>query len=219
MPAGKARADHVLPTCSGTPVEHTGCAIPLIPTDMNQPGYVHFNQVNNQRSKDQLAWIAQYISANEWAELATAVNASLMKHHHCNNTLAMAPFYLTLGHCFCPMVYVACLMSERVHQDIEAIPIAQTLKDRGITLSWDIKTKLDPGGLWVTTSASTPPAAPPQQPMMTTIPDGVAPGGQFQLQTPTGAMMTVTCPPGSGPGQQIQVMVPAVRATPQVMVR
>ena len=65
---------------------HTGCAIPLIPTDMNRPGY------RTQGSKDQLAWIAQYISADEWAELATAVNASLMKHHPCNNTLAMAPF-------------------------------------------------------------------------------------------------------------------------------
>ena len=54
--------------------------------------------------------------------------------------------------------------------------------------------------------------------MMTTVPAGVAPGGQFQLQTPTGGMMMVTCPPGSGPGQQIQVMVPAVPATPHTQV-
>ena len=202
MPAGQARANHAKPAF-----------VPLLPVDMNRPGYM------TQGSKDQLAWISQYISADEWAQLATAVNASLQEHHHCNNTLAMLPFYMTLGFCWCPMVYVACQMSGRVHRDIEAIPIAQTLKDRGIILSWEAKTKIDPGGLWVTTSASTPPAPPPQQPMTTTVPAGVAPGGQFQLQTPTGAMMMVTCPPGSGPGQQIQVMVPAVPATPQVMGR
>ena len=48
---------------------------------------------------------------------------------------------------------------------------------------------------------------PASDAMMATIPAGVAPGGQFQLQTPAGAVLMVTCPPDAMPGQQIQVMV------------
>ena len=65
------------------------------------------------------------------------------------------------------------------------------------------------GGMVFTISSQTKPvpATPAQQAMMATVPDGVSPGNQFQLLTPTGPMM-VTCPPNAVAGQQIQVMVP-----------
>jgi len=44
------------------------------------------------------------------------------------------------------------------------------------------------------------------------VPNGVLPGGQFQAQTPSGAMM-VTCPPTSKAGDQIQIMVSAPAVT------
>ena len=47
---------------------------------------------------------------------------------------------------------------------------------------------------------------PQQQPMMLQIPAGVVSGGQFQVQTPSGAMMMVTCPPESRAGDTIQIM-------------
>ena len=50
---------------------------------------------------------------------------------------------------------------------------------------------------------------PAAQPMMVVIPDGVAPGSQFSVQTPSG-IMSVQCPPTSKPGDQIQVLVPTV---------
>ena len=45
--------------------------------------------------------------------------------------------------------------------------------------------------------------------MMVVVPTGVAPGGMFDVQTPSGQMMSVTCPPGVAEGQQIQISVPA----------
>ena len=45
--------------------------------------------------------------------------------------------------------------------------------------------------------------------MLVTIPAGVAPGMQLQVQAPTGQTMIVTVPQGVGPGMQIQVAMPA----------
>ena len=56
------------------------------------------------------------------------------------------------------------------------------------------------------------PMAAAQEAMMTTVPDGVAPGGQFQIATPSGLQMMVTCPPNNKAGDTIQIMVPAAPA-------
>lgn len=48
-----------------------------------------------------------------------------------------------------------------------------------------------------------------------TVPPGVAAGGQFLINTPSGQQLTVTCPPGVVSGQQIQVNAPG--AAPTVM--
>ena len=47
--------------------------------------------------------------------------------------------------------------------------------------------------------------APAPTLMTVTVPQGVAPGQQLQLQTPTGAMVMVIVPPGVGPGGQFQI--------------
>ena len=47
--------------------------------------------------------------------------------------------------------------------------------------------------------------APAPMLMTVTVPQGVAPGQQLQLQTPAGTMVMVTVPPGVGPGGQFQI--------------
>jgi len=55
--------------------------------------------------------------------------------------------------------------------------------------------------------------------MAVVVPDGVAPGGLFNIQTPSGAMMAVTCPMNAAAGQQIQVAVPEpAKADPSVAI-
>ena len=46
--------------------------------------------------------------------------------------------------------------------------------------------------------------------IMVTIPQGVAPGGIFVVQMPTGVQVQVTCPPHMGPGQQLYIDMPQV---------
>ena len=50
--------------------------------------------------------------------------------------------------------------------------------------------------------------------MMAVIPDGVVPGGVFNISTPSGSLMAVTCPPTSKPGDQIQIAVPVAPVAP-----
>ena len=45
--------------------------------------------------------------------------------------------------------------------------------------------------------------------MWVVVPPGVAPGGLFQIQTPSSDVVEVTCPPGASAGQRIPVVVPA----------
>ena len=61
-------------------------------------------------------------------------------------------------------------------------------------------------------AAIAPAVQPAVQMMSVTVPDGVPPGGLFNIQIPSGQMMSVTCPPGATAGQQIQVAVAAQAA-------
>ena len=54
-------------------------------------------------------------------------------------------------------------------------------------------------------------AAVAMQQMQVTVPDGVKPGEQFQVNTPSGPM-AVTCPSGVSSGDQMIVNLPAVAA-------
>ena len=53
---------------------------------------------------------------------------------------------------------------------------------------------------------------------MMVVPTGVTPGGMFNVQTPSGQMMSVTCPPDAAEGQQIQISVLAPSADPGAVV-
>lgn len=64
----------------------------------------------------------------------------------------------------------------------------------------------------VVSAVPVPMQQPAQQPMMVTVPDGVVPGGQFAVMTPSGMQMMVTCPNTSKGGDQIQIMAPAAPA-------
>mmetsp|Transcript_124621 Transcript_124621/g.388036 ORF Transcript_124621/g.388036 Transcript_124621/m.388036 type:complete len:147 (-) Transcript_124621:331-771(-) len=126
-----------------------------LPGDMIKPGYFL------QSSRDSMARAAEYVTAEEWAELAGVTNASRNKHS------MLCPFMLLLGTCaicFCPLVYAACLFNEKVTTDIHESPIGKKLMERGITLNYRMKTKFDAGGMDLTFSPQTP-RAPRQQDM------------------------------------------------------
>ena len=44
--------------------------------------------------------------------------------------------------------------------------------------------------------------------MLITVPDGMAPGAQMLVQTPSGALFVVTVPASVGPKDQFQIAVP-----------
>ena len=136
--------------------------IAILPQDMQNPGYQF------ESSEQGLATIAQYVSAPEWAQLAQGTNAAIERHHYQNKCCVMTAFKLTLGVCFCPMVYVGCKLSERVNNDVAALPVAQQLMARGFALKWHGKTKLDIGGLLFTLPAQ--PAARSAAPVAEDVP-------------------------------------------------
>ena len=128
--------------------------VTFLPSDMQNPGYL------TQQSAQMIAEVGRYITPHEWGQLALGANASIQRHHWSKKWHITCPLYLTLGLCFCPLVYDACEYSGRVDRDVAKLPITQQLKERGITVRWIPKSKLDIGGMEFTLPAG---AVPVQQ--------------------------------------------------------
>lgn len=124
-----------------------------LPTEMYAAGY------RFQSSETQMAAISRFVSPEEWRELAEGVNRSIDRHHYRSNTCALAPMFLTLGLCFCPLVYVACNMGTKVNDDMENMRVTKALNSRGIALYWTSTTKVHLGGVTFRISQNTPPLA------------------------------------------------------------
>ena len=122
-----------------------------MPTDMRAPGYIFASSV------EAMVLISRFVSPEEWAALSTGVNESIRRHHYCSSPLAMTPMFCTLGLCFCPMLYVACGMSERVTADMEQLPVTKALNARGIALYWTSMRKFHPGGITFHITPTAPP--------------------------------------------------------------
>ena len=207
-------------------VNHVGMGKPgRLPTDMTNTGYW------TQDSKDAMAVATKYVTAEEWAELANQTNASGSKHSALDDPIAMGCLFGTCGICFCPLVYIGLQTEARVNEDIAGLAITHKLKQRGITLHHEPKSKFDVGGLRMTFSAQTPPAPQPQQAIMPqaqpmampqpqqthfVVPPGLQPGAVFVGQTPGGQTMQIVVPPGSKGGDTIAV---GMAAAQQVMGR
>lgn len=183
-----------------------------LPADMASPGYTFFKESHQA----QLDGVAVYVTPQEYGELASGVNASIAKHHYCNscNTAAMA---LTLGVCFCPLVYTGMHMEGRVNDDLAAINAAHQLGKRGISLNWEKRTKFHNGGLAFDIASQTPklqqmsrdgPAATATGTlMMATVPRGSKAGDAILVPTPAGNVQ-ITVPAGMSEGQQFQFQMP-----------
>ena len=132
-----------------------------LPVDRNNPGYVsNYFRVERQQA---LAASAQYISDDEWRELAQGINVLMRQYHYCSK-----PYLWIIPCCWiCCQVY-ACQHGELVTQELVKLPIAQRLAARGIHLQWT-PTESSPGGLTVNISA----AVPAPQGMQRDAPPGV----------------------------------------------
>ena len=142
--------------------------VPELPLDPDNPGYR-----NPARAKPPLDTVMKYVTAEEWTQLAQAVNASIKRHHYCHSivTPIMA---VTLGLCFCPLWYVGCMMGSRVNEDVAKLPVSQKLSERGIALHWYPPGDLGgAGGMIFTISSETTPIpavpATPAQPQQVQV--------------------------------------------------
>ena len=126
-----------------------------VPADLNNPGY--YTSWDAAERKRNLATVAQYVSREEFRQLAEGVNSSIKKHHYCSKPCVICPFVATMGVCFCPLVYVGCQMEGRVNADMAKLPVAQTLNARGMSMYWEPTTKFDAGGIMFSFSNNTPP--------------------------------------------------------------
>ena len=131
-----------------------------LPIDRKNPGYLS-NYYREERQQG-LAASAQYISDDEWRELAQGINVLMRQYHYCSK-----PYLWIIPCCWiCCQVY-ACQHGDLVTQDAVKLPIAQRLAARGIHLQWT-PSEGRPGGLTITVSA-----VPVPQGMQRDAPPGV----------------------------------------------
>ena len=123
--------------------------LPIDPTTYRRP-----------RNKQAVDTVMQYVTPEEWAELATSVNASIRKHHQCNS-IATLIFIATGFLLFCPMCYVAVMLRSRVNKEMATLSVTQKLSERGIELYWVPNGDLgNTGGMTVTISPQAKPLLP-----------------------------------------------------------
>lgn len=184
-----------------------------LPVDIANPGYTFFKQSHQER----LDAIAQYVTPEEYKELASGVNTSITAHHYCNKPCATLPAMVTLGVCFCPLIYYADQMDRKVNEDIAAAAVAQRLNERGIGLRWEKRTKFNNGGLTFGISDRTPhvqqmqrelpPAVSSGTLMAAIVPPGSKAGDTILVPTPTGNVQ-VNVPAGAVEGMEFQFHMP-----------
>ena len=124
-----------------------------LPTDMDNPRYW------TASSSAGLESLSPHVSRDEWAELASGANAAYKAHAATSNCLVMGLLFGTLGICFCPLMCYRCAVDveAKVNADIETLPVAKRLQERGIGLHFKPKNgKFDMGGMEFTVPAQPP---------------------------------------------------------------
>ena len=131
-----------------------------VPLDRCNPQYQYTFFATKR--KQALEASAQYVSDEEWRELAQGINISIKRQHPCSFWYIKCSFIATCGICFCPFVIYGCVYSDWVNDEIAELPVVKRLAARGIGVSWVNTVKFQPGGVTLTVAAG---AAPVQQSM------------------------------------------------------
>ena len=142
----------------------TSCTVPHVgikgpgnlPTNLRNTGYWTKASKNNPA----LDIVMKYMTEQEWTELATGVNEASDLHSYEKHPCGTGLLFGTCGICFCPLLILSCELPGKVNDDIQEFPVTAALKKRGITLHWNQRIKLNPGGLTLIISPKTPPVAP-----------------------------------------------------------
>ena len=129
-----------------------------VPLDRRNPGYTS----SAAERKQALEASAQYVSDEEWRELAQGINLSIEQQHPCSFWYIKFSFIATCGVCFCPFVIYGCAYSGWVTDEIAKLPVVKRLGARGIYVSWVNSAKYQQGGVILTVATG---AAPVQQSM------------------------------------------------------
>ena len=126
-------------------IPHVGISKPgKLPSSMSDHGYTHSS------SKDAMSRAAQYITPDEWSELARGVNAAIEKHSYWKHPCGVPLLFLTLGICFCPLIHVAVEGKKKTRAEVLALPVVGRLEKRGVRVKdWTPRTKFAAGGLTV----------------------------------------------------------------------